>query len=127
MAGMRIRLLGRACLFAAGTIACAHPGRINPQARDAPAAAAPVPAPAAVASHGVDFSTRVRPILEARCQPCHFEGGTMYARLPFDRAATVLELREKLFTRIKDEGEQRTIREFLSEHPATGGSRPTGP
>jgi len=39
----------------------------------------------------------------------------MYARLPFDRAATVLELREKLFTRIKDEGEQRRIREFLAQ------------
>jgi hypothetical protein len=45
----------------------------------------------------------------------------MYARLPFDRAATTLRLREKLFTRLKDETERRTIRQFLAEHPAGGG------
>jgi cytochrome c5 len=25
----------------------------------------------------VDFDTQVRPILESRCTPCHFKGGTM--------------------------------------------------
>jgi hypothetical protein len=45
----------------------------------------------------------------------------MYARLPFDRAETVLSLREKLFTRIKDEAERRPIREFLAAHAAAGG------
>jgi len=41
----------------------------------------------------------------------------MYARLPFDRAETILTLREKLFTRIKEEDEQRLLREFLAQHP----------
>lgn len=64
------------------------------------------------------FEARVRPILERRCVPCHFEGGSMYQKLPFDRPATVLRLREKLFTRIKDEGDRKVIRAFLAATPA---------
>jgi hypothetical protein len=60
----------------------------------------------------IDFDTHVRPILN-RCQPCHFSGGTMYAKLPFDRPETVRKLGEKLFTRIQKEDERKIIREFL--------------
>ena len=63
----------------------------------------------------VDFATQIRPILESRCTPCHFEGGRMYQRLPFDRPETIKALGTKLFTRIKDEKEQRLIREYLSQ------------
>ncbi|HEX8845660.1 MAG TPA: hypothetical protein VF791_13495 [Pyrinomonadaceae bacterium] len=63
----------------------------------------------------VDFKTQIRPILEARCMPCHFAGGTMYERLPFDRPETIKKLGTKLFTRLKDEKEQRLIQEFLSQ------------
>ncbi len=75
----------------------------------------------AVADHGssaqtkVDFATQIQPILQSRCMPCHFAGGTMYERLPFDQAKTIGTLGEKLFTRIKDENEQRLIREFLGQ------------
>jgi len=62
----------------------------------------------------VDFEQQVRPILQAKCQPCHFAGGKMYAKMPFDRAETVLTLREKLFTRIKDEPSRAVIRKFLA-------------
>ncbi len=63
----------------------------------------------------VDFATQIRPILEARCQPCHFDGGKMYQRLPFDRPETTKTLSTKLFTRIKDENERRLIRGFLEQ------------
>lgn len=63
----------------------------------------------------IDFATQVRPILETRCTPCHFAGGKMYQRLPFDRAETIYALGNKLFTRIKDENEQRLLREFLAQ------------
>jgi hypothetical protein len=68
----------------------------------------------------VDFAREVKPILEARCQPCHFPGGTMYQRLPFDQPKTIITLGTKLFTRLKDEKEQRLIREFLSQQSAAG-------
>ena len=63
----------------------------------------------------LDFAAHVRPILESRCTPCHFAGGTMYQRLPFDRPETIKALGTKLFTRIKDENEQRLLREFISQ------------
>ena len=63
----------------------------------------------------VDFTRDVRPILEKRCQPCHFQGGKMYERLPFDRAETIQQLGTKLFTRIKAEDEQAVIRRFLAQ------------
>jgi hypothetical protein len=63
----------------------------------------------------VDFATQVKPILVTRCEGCHFPGGKMYQRLPFDRAETVKTLGEKLFTRLKDENDRRVIREFLSQ------------
>lgn len=74
-------------------------------ARETPPTKAPV----------VDFGAQIRPILEARCRPCHFEGGKMYARLPFDRPGTIRDLGTRLFTRIKDEQEQALIRLFLTQ------------
>ena len=63
-----------------------------------------------------DFHRDVQPILERKCQPCHFAGGKMYERLPFDRPETVQKLRTKLFTRIHDEREREAIRKFLRVH-----------
>ena len=70
---------------------------------------------ASTAPAKVDFTTHVRPILESRCMPCHFQGGTMYQRLPFDQPKTIKSLGEKLFTRIKNENEKLVIREFLTQ------------
>ena len=63
----------------------------------------------------VDFHTQVKPILEARCEGCHFPGGVMYQHLPFDQPQTIKTLGEKLFTRLKDEHDRRVIREFLAQ------------
>jgi hypothetical protein len=62
-----------------------------------------------------DFDKEIKPIFQARCQPCHFQGGQVYDKLPFDKPATIARLGTKLFTRIKDEKEQKLIREFLAE------------
>ncbi|HVT15914.1 MAG TPA: hypothetical protein VHQ90_06980 [Thermoanaerobaculia bacterium] len=126
--------LALGAIGAIGAMACSHPGQVRPK-NPSPSAvtqssARPVvplpsvpmhvsgpaapPAPRASASDGADFAASVRPLLEARCQPCHFPGGKVYGTLPFDRAATILRLREKLFTRIKDERERQAIRDFLA-------------
>ena len=63
----------------------------------------------------VDFQTQIRPILEKRCQPCHFAGGKMYARMPFDQPKTIRTLGEKMFTRIKEPQEQALLRGFLMQ------------
>jgi hypothetical protein len=107
---MRFRLIVLALVIAGAGYVLLHL-RAAPhtaaKAREEISASAP-------ASEKIDFTTQVRPIL-ARCQPCHFSGGTMYDRLPFDRPETVTKLREKLFTRIRAENERRIIREFLAQ------------
>jgi len=130
---MRGRLLLAAWMLL-GAAACAHDeqGMAERQRAAVAAAVAAVAAPAPPSGDAparrVDFATQVRPILEARCQPCHFPGGKMYARLPFDRAETIIRLREKLFTRIKDEDQRRVLREFLAQHSAAseGAAHPAG-
>jgi hypothetical protein len=73
--------------------------------------------PAAVSSNKnkIDFATHVEPILKSKCQPCHFSGGKVYDKLPFDRPETIKTLGTKLFTRIQDENERKIIREFLAQ------------
>jgi hypothetical protein len=62
-----------------------------------------------------DFDKEIKPILQSRCMPCHFQEGKVYDKMPFDKPETVTKLGEKMFTRIKDEKEQRLIREFLAQ------------
>ena len=73
-------------------------------------------------TQAVDFQTQIRPILEKRCQPCHFTGGKMYAKMPFDRPQTIHTLGEKMFTRIKDPKEQALLRVFLAEGATRNGT-----
>ena len=77
-----------------------------------PAAPPPPPPPR------VNFATDIKPTLEQRCRPCHFEGGVMYSRLPFDDPKTILKLGTKLFSRIKDEKTREAIRKLIDEQQA---------
>lgn len=70
--------------------------------------------PASKPAKKPDFDSEIKPIFQARCQPCHFAGGKVYDKLPFDKPETITKLGAKIFTRIKDEKEQRLIREFLA-------------
>ena len=83
------------------------------------AAASPmVPlATASITRAHVDFDTQLKPMLQSTCMPCHFSGGQMYERLPFDKPATIRKLGTRLFTRIKEEDKRRLIEDFLAESP----------
>jgi hypothetical protein len=82
------------------------------------AMASPVSAPISSAPKvRVDFDTQLKPIFQAKCMPCHFSGGQVYDRLPFDKPATIRKLGTRLFTRIKDENERRLIEDFLTQSP----------
>jgi hypothetical protein len=65
----------------------------------------------------VDFETQLKPILQSKCMPCHFSGGKMYDRLPFDKPETIRKLGTRLFTRIKEENDRRLIEDFLTQSP----------
>ena len=96
---------------------CYGCARMNAGTRIASATSAPSsenPAPASTTAR-VDFPTQIKPMLEAKCQPCHFSGGKVYAKMPFDRPETIKTMGTKLFTRIKDENERRLIRDLLAQ------------
>ena len=113
---MRIGVLIFAFAF---IVTCYGCGRMNAGTRVASAAStssSKKPAPgSATTTARVDFSTQIKPMLEAKCQPCHFSGGKVYAKMPFDRPETIKTLGTKLFTRIKDENERRLINNFLAQ------------
>ena len=71
----------------------------------------------ATAKARVDFETQLKPIFKSKCMPCHFSGGQMYDRLPFDKPATIRKLGTRLFTRIKEENDRRLIEDFLKQSP----------
>ena len=114
---MRVCVFILALSLFAGYEACSRvrPNAAAPAVYGLSAAKSATPSASETSSARIDFDTQVRPIFEARCTPCHFAGGTMYERLPFDRAETIKTLGAKLFTRIKDEKEQSLIREFLKQ------------
>src|SRR5713101_801062 len=109
---MRTSVLMLALVLAFGFKTC---GRVKPDASSVstPKFATSSPSPATATKP--DFATEIKPIFQARCQPCHFQGGKVYDKLPFDKPETITRLGTKLFTRIKDEKEQRLVREFLSQ------------
>ena len=63
----------------------------------------------------IEFKTAIQPILIKNCSPCHFPGGKMFEKLPFDKPETVLLLNERLLKRIKDSKENEVIKEFISQ------------
>ena len=79
---------------------------------------APAIVPTALSSKPrIDFDTQLKPIFQSKCMPCHFSGGKMYDRLPFDKPATIRKLGTRLFTRIKDEHDRKLIEDFLTQTP----------
>jgi hypothetical protein len=89
-------------------------------ARPASQTVAAYSAPVATSSNPkarVDFDTQLKPIFKSKCMPCHFEGGQMYERLPFDKPETIRKLGTRLFTRIKEKDDRQLIEDFLTQSP----------
>jgi len=64
----------------------------------------------------VNFNTEVLPILQTKCSPCHFPGGKMYGKMPFDKGVTILDHEAGILRRIKDQPAARLIRQFILQH-----------
>ena len=58
---------------------------------------------------------KLQPILLNHCSPCHFTGGKMYERMPFDKGETIVNHEVALLRRIKDEREKALIQKFVGE------------
>ena len=111
--------LGLLILVSVSIVICYGCGRMNAGTRmTSTSGVSPSEKPAPVSATTtarVDFPTQIKPMLEAKCQPCHFSGGKVYAKMPFDRPETIKTMGTKLFTRIKDENERQLIRDFLAQ------------
>ena len=62
------------------------------------------------------FKKYIQPIFEKHCSPCHFVGGKMYEKLPFDEAQTIINNKTGILRRIKDDSEKTLIITFVEEH-----------
>ena len=61
----------------------------------------------------VTFQQSIAPLLKANCSPCHYEGGQVVGKYPFEDYKTVKKLGEKLNTRLKEKEQQSLIAEWL--------------
>ncbi|HEX5653152.1 MAG TPA: hypothetical protein VFX58_08765 [Chitinophagaceae bacterium] len=66
----------------------------------------------------VDFTKDVKPVLMQRCSPCHFTGGKMYEKMPFDKSETLLSHQQGILRRIKDEKENQILRNYITRQGA---------
>jgi len=58
---------------------------------------------ASVRQKGATFTDGIAPLLKEKCSPCHFKGGKVFDRYPFDQYETVRKLGKRLNTRLKGE------------------------
>jgi hypothetical protein len=72
--------------------------------------------PTPVAGEADAFAATVRPVLQARCAPCHEAGGKMYEKLPFDRAETIASHREGVLKRLKGT-DREPVEKWLASLP----------
>jgi len=64
----------------------------------------------------VNFSKQLLPLLQKKCSPCHFSGGKMYEKMPFDNGVTILNHETGIVKRIKDQPAVALIRQFILQH-----------
>jgi len=63
----------------------------------------------------IDFVTQVQPILVKNCSPCHFTGGKMYERMPFDKDTTIINHEKGILRRIKGD-ENIVLKTFIEQN-----------
>jgi len=64
----------------------------------------------------INYKTQVQPILQKNCSPCHFPGGKMYEKLPFDKGETIIGRESGVFKRIKNEEDAAIIRQYMQQN-----------
>ena len=62
----------------------------------------------------INFTNQIQPILLKNCSPCHFTGGKMYDRLPFDKDTTIINHEKGILKRIRGD-ENTLISSFIAQ------------
>lgn len=71
--------------------------------------------PVIISNDTIDFASQVQPILLKNCSPCHFTGGKMYERMPFDKDTTIINHEKGVLRRIKGD-ENTLIKSFIIQN-----------
>jgi hypothetical protein len=66
--------------------------------------------------YNIDFEKEIKPIFVKNCSPCHFPGGKMYDKLPFDKDTTIFNHSASILKRIKNEAENTLLKEFILQN-----------
>lgn len=74
---------------------------------------------ASVETDTVNYNAELLPILQKKCSPCHFKRGKMYAKMPFDISATIVNHEAGVLKRFKDEQEITLIKKFIRQKSKT--------
>lgn len=75
----------------------------------------PIPVQRTITSEDtIHFASQIKPILIKNCSPCHFTGGKMYERMPFDADTTIINHEAGILRRIKGE-ENLLIKTFIEQ------------
>ena len=59
------------------------------------------------------FNAAVLPVLKKNCSPCHFPGGKMYERMPFDQPATIISHEAGALKRFKVMEEMSIVKNYI--------------
>ena len=68
-----------------------------------------------VVSDTINYQLKIQPILQKTCSPCHFPGGKMYAKMPFDNGKTIVDHQAGILKRIKDEQQVVLIKQYIQQ------------
>jgi hypothetical protein len=63
----------------------------------------------------LDFKKDIQPILQKNCSPCHFPGGKMYERMPFDKGETIISHEAGALKRFRDLHEKALVIQFIKQ------------
>ena len=70
-----------------------------------------------VIADSIQFKSTIQPILQKNCSPCHFPGGKMYEKMPFDKGETIIGHEEGALKRFNDKkADQALIRQFIEKN-----------
>lgn len=73
------------------------------------------PKPSITLPDTINFSAQIQPIMVKNCSPCHFTGGKMYDKLPFDKDTTIINHAAGILKRIKGD-ENALLKAFIEQN-----------
>lgn len=63
------------------------------------------------------FVQNIEPILIQNCSPCHFPGGKVFSKMPFNVPLTIVGLKkDRVLMRIKNEGQKELVRKYIESN-----------